>query len=72
VQTVFTEFGISDMRWQTNMYVENGFLVSEQWEGPCVHEKWWFKPGVGLWKVAPLDEGNCQPLDPMLTMERVH
>jgi hypothetical protein len=63
------------VHWRTKMYVEDGFLVSEQWEGDCptmTHEKWYFKPGKGLWKVEPLEQGNCAILaDPKVTMQRV-
>jgi hypothetical protein len=69
--------------WRTDGYTEwvetplyTGWaMVSEQWEGPCVHEKWWFAPDLGLVKVAPLASGDyiaeCQGLDPKITMVRV-
>lgn len=59
-------------RWTTKMYVQNGFLVSEQWEGACVHEKWWFQIGRGLVRVEPLDTGSCTPADLNLIMHRVN
>jgi hypothetical protein len=63
------------VHWRTKMYVEDGFLISEQWEGDCptqAHEKWWFKPGAGLWKVEPLTQGNCYiPTDPNLIVQRI-
>lgn len=74
--------------WRTDAYVENvttpvysgPALVSEQWEGPCfpaaagcAHEKWYFAPGLGLVKVAPLDAGTGRDdLDPKLTMTRTN
>jgi hypothetical protein len=58
-------------RWKTSMYVEDGELISEQWEGPCVHEKWHFAVGKGLVKVEPLDLGSCVPADPNLVMTRI-
>jgi hypothetical protein len=75
VSTVFPDAGVLDNPWITEMYVQDGFLVSEQWEGACpnqTHEKWWFKPGRGLWKVEPLTQGNCfEPTDPQLAMTRI-
>ncbi|HEY2234166.1 MAG TPA: hypothetical protein VGK01_11900 [Candidatus Angelobacter sp.] len=79
LNTSFTDFGTPNTRWETKAYTEqvdtpvfSGFaLVSEQWEGPCTHEKWYFAPGKGLIKVIPADLGNCQPADPLLTMVRV-
>lgn len=80
LNTTFTDFGTSNTRWETKAYVEqinlpvfSGFaLVSEQWEGPCAHEKWYFAPGKGLIKVIPEDIGNCQDADPLLAMERIN
>lgn len=69
--TVFPDVGLATARWTTKMYVQDGFLISEQWEGPCIHEKWWFKPGAGLWKVEPLDQGSCFDVDPRLNMQRI-
>lgn len=57
--------------WQTLMYMEDGMLLSDQREGPCLHEKWYFAVGQGLVKVVPLDDGDCKGLDPKLTMERI-
>jgi hypothetical protein len=71
VDTTFPDFGVHT-RWKTSMYVENGELISEQWEGPCVHEKWHFAIGRGLVKVEPLDDGSCVPADPKLTMFRIN
>jgi hypothetical protein len=75
VSTSFSDFGTPNTAWITKMYVNNGFLVSEQWEGSCptqTHERWWFKPGHGLWKVEPITQGNCFiPTDPQLIMVRV-
>lgn len=70
----------TNTRWITKMYVQDGFLISEQWEAnsvhpdgsPCGHEKWWFKPGSGLWKIEPLDQGGCVDVDPRLNMERIN
>jgi hypothetical protein len=70
--TVFPGDGVADNRWKTSMYIENGLLVSEQWEGPCIHEKWYFAIGRGLVKVIPYDNGSCTGLDPLLTMEKVN
>lgn len=46
--------------------------VSDQWEGPCIHERWWFAPGIGMVKVAPLFEGACTLEDPNETMVRIN
>lgn len=67
------------VRWQTDSYIENVStlvysgpgLVSDQFESACIHEKWYFAPGLGLVKVIPLDNGSCTPGDPLLTMERI-
>lgn len=69
----------AEVTWRTDSYVENvstpvysgPALVSEQWEGPCTHEKWYFAPGHGLVKVIPLDQGNCAGADLNLTMLRI-
>jgi hypothetical protein len=79
LDTTFLDFGNPDTRWRTDAYVEEvgtpvysgPALVSEQWEGPCTHEKWYFAPGKGLVKVVDLDEGDCQGLPDGLTMVRV-
>ena len=75
VETIFEDAGVPDARWATKMYVQNremqNFLISEQWELSCVHEKWWFKLGKGLWIVEPLDQGACVNVDPLLNMERI-
>lgn len=47
-------------------------LISDQWEGVCIHEKWWFAPGFGMVKVAPLFEGVCALDDPDETMVRIN
>jgi len=44
--------------WRTDAYMENGMLVSEQWENcpgdGCAHEKWYFTPdGKELLRVIP-------------------
>lgn len=69
--TTFPDFD-AHTHWLTRMYVENGELISEQWEGPCVHEKWHFAIGHGLVKVEPLDDGSCVPADPRLIMTRIN
>jgi hypothetical protein len=69
--TVFPDI-TAETRWKTMTYTENGMLVSEQWEGPCIHEKWYFAIGRGLVKVIPFDNGGCSTLDPLETMERVN
>lgn len=69
--TVFPDI-TAETRWKTMMYVEHGMLVSEQWEGPCIHEKWYFAVGRGMVKVIPFDGGSCTGLDPLLTMERIN
>jgi hypothetical protein len=69
--TIFPDI-TAETRWKTMMYVENGMLISEQWEGPCIHEKWYFAIGRGLVKVIPYDQGSCTGTDPLLTMERVN
>lgn len=68
-----------DVHWQTFSGVEfvstpvyTGMAyVSDQWEGVCIHEKWWFAPGIGMVKVAPLFEGACTLEDPDETMVRI-
>ena len=80
LDTSFNDFGTPNTRWKTLGYVENvttlfysgPALVSEQWEGLCTHEKWYFAPGLGLIEVIPFDGGDCKGLDPLLTMERVN
>jgi hypothetical protein len=76
VDTVFLDTAGPDTPWITEMSAENGFLVSEQWEGSCpnqAHEKWSFKPGAGLWKVEPFTQGDCNnPTDPKLVMVRIN
>lgn len=75
VDTVFPDAGVENARWATKMYtmahLQEWFLVSEQWELSCGHERWWFKPGRGLWMVEPLDQGACVEVDPRLNMERI-
>lgn len=83
VDTVFPDAGGPATPWITKMYVrahlQTNFLLSEQWEGnalhadgtPCGHERWWFKPGRGLWKIEPLDQGACIDVDPLLNLERL-
>lgn len=80
-QTTFWTSSDPNTLWRTDSYEEwistpvySGWsMVSEQWEGKCTHEKWWFAPGFGMVKVAPLAQGDtvCQDLDPKLTMVRV-
>jgi hypothetical protein len=66
--------------WKASSYMEfvttpmfTGMAyVSDQWEGPCIHEKWWFAPGIGMVKVAPILEGVCSPsTDTNLVMVRI-
>lgn len=65
---------IPNQIWRTASYTDQcdtpvykgPCLVSDQWEGTFIHEKWWFAPGVGLVKVAPL----WWP-DPNITMVRI-
>jgi hypothetical protein len=66
--------------WRTDSYLESvttpvysgPALVSEQWEGTCGHEKWYFAPGLGLVKVVSLNDGSgCVATDPALSMSRV-
>lgn len=83
MQTTVYETYDPNALWRTDSYTEwvdtpiyaGWAMVSEQWEGPCVHEKWWFAPGLGMVKVAPLASGDypdeCRGLDPQLTMVRV-
>lgn len=67
-----------DMQWKTSSYMEfvstpvyTGMAyVSDQWEGACVHEKWWLAPNVGLVKVAPMYCGGPSA-DPKVTMVRI-
>lgn len=66
--------------WKTSSYVEfvdtpvySGLAyVSDQWEGQCVHEKWWLAPSIGMVKVLPIDEGFCTGTDPKLAMVRIN
>jgi hypothetical protein len=79
LNTIFLDFGKPNTRWRTDAYLENvatpvysgPALVSEQWEGPCLHEKWYLAPGQGLVQIIPLDEGDCQGLPAELAMVRV-
>ena len=75
VDTIFPDAGVENARWATKMYtmahLQEWFLVSEQWELSCGHERWWFKPGRGLWYVEPLDQGACVNVDPQLNMTRI-
>lgn len=71
VDTTFPD-NVPHTRWASSMYVQNGELISEQWEGPCVHEKWHFAIGRGLVKVEPLDLGSCVPANPLLAMTRIN
>lgn len=48
--------------------------VSDQTEGQCIHEKWYFAPGLGLVQVIPLDEGSCNggpAFDANIIMKRI-
>lgn len=71
VNTTFPDDPGPHTRWRTRMYSEAGMLVSEQWEGEFVHERWWFEPGRGMVRVEPLDLGNGKPADSRLVMTRV-
>lgn len=72
---------VAQVFWRTDSYIEQvttpvysgPALVSEQWEGTCGHEKWWFAPALGLVKVATLNDGSagCVATDANLTMSRV-
>lgn len=70
---------VDRVRWQTNSYIENvstpvytgPAMVSEQFESNCIHEKWYFAPGLGLVKIIPLDNGSCTPTDPLKTIVRI-
>jgi hypothetical protein len=54
--------------WRTDAYIENGFLVSEQWENcpdHCGHEKWYFTlDGKELERIVPSE--------PFFEVVRVH
>lgn len=69
-------------RWATSTYtaqvstpVYTGLAyVSDQWEGPCLHETWYFAPGFGLVEVNPVNEGTCTggpTPDPNIIMKRI-
>jgi hypothetical protein len=75
---VALNFPVTRVAWSTTSGVEQidtpktgaaNALVSEQFED-TVHEKWWFAPGLGLVKVAPIDQGHRR-FDPKLVMLRV-
>ena len=65
--------------WKTVSYIENvstplytgPALVSDQYEDACIHEKWYFAPGLGLVKIVPLDNGSCTPSDPNLAIVKI-
>jgi hypothetical protein len=79
--SVISGAALAQVFWRTDSYLESvttpvysgPALVSEQWEGTCGHEKWYFAPGLGLVKVQPINDGSagCVPEDPALTMSRV-
>jgi hypothetical protein len=63
--------------WSTASYAEQvttpiftGLAyVSDQREGPCIREKWYFAPGLGMVKVSPLE---CPGVDPRLDNIRIY
>ena len=70
---------LPNLTWKTSSYMAfvqtpayTGMAyVSDQWEGSCVHEIWWFAPNLGLVKVAPMYCGG-PAADPNATMVRIH
>lgn len=62
--------------WATASYTEQLSIpfftglayVSDQWEGPCIREKWYFAAGLGLVKVVPME---CPGVDPRLDNIRI-
>jgi hypothetical protein len=79
--SVITGPAIAEVFWSTDSYIEQvttpvysgPALVSDQREGTCGHEKWYFAPGLGLVKVQPMNDSSagCVAEDPALTMSRV-
>jgi len=71
-----TEYGTTP--WETDAYVETvdtpvysgPALISEQTEGVCAHEKWYFGRGVGLVKVIAYFTPGCSGLQSEVTMVR--
>lgn len=67
------------VQWRTTSYIENvttpiysgPAIVSEQFEDQCIHEKWYFAPGLGLVKIVPMDNGSCSPSDPLIAIQRI-
>jgi hypothetical protein len=56
--------------WKTSSYMEfvttpvfTGMAyVSDQFEGPCIHEKWYFAPKIGMVKILPVAQiSDCAP-----------
>ena len=72
---------LAQVFWSTDSYIEQvttpvysgPALVSDQREGTCGHEKWYFAPGLGLVRVVSLNDGaaGCVATDPALSMSRV-
>jgi hypothetical protein len=76
--------------WRTDFYIANvstpvytgPAIVSDQFEGMCGHELWYFAPGFGIVKIeSPYDGGEIKhdqrcidwlTHDPKLTIERIH
>lgn len=78
--------------FRTDFYIENvstpvysgPAIVSDQFEGPCGHEKWYFAPGKGIVRIETLTDGgeiknnpicvNAAPgtHDPLLAIERIN
>lgn len=63
--------------WATASYTEQVSIpfftglayVSDQTEGTCIREKWYFAPGMGMVKVSPLE---CPGVDPRLDNIRIY
>lgn len=59
-----------DTEWKTSGYMEDVVTpvysgpayVSDQFEGPCIHEKWYFAPKIGMVKILPVaQKADCSP-----------
>lgn len=64
--------------WKTIFSLRSdGYAVSEQWEGDCGHEVWYFKAGLGLVRVESPNDGHgvvgvtCPGNDPSTTINRI-
>lgn len=59
--------------WRTDFYIENvstplysgPAIVSDQFEGVCGHEKWYFAPNLGIVEIKPLNDGGEIKMNPV-------